>query len=51
LATLNTKVASGESGTPADGLEAGHGCVPEPVSLVLMTTGLLGLMGVRRFRK
>jgi|HubBroStandDraft_1064217.scaffolds.fasta_scaffold01279_4 hypothetical protein len=27
------------------------GCVPEPVSIILMTSGLLGLIAARRFRK
>ena len=51
---LNTRVASGEPGTTLgiDGSEPDHGgCVPEPLSLILMTSGLLGLIGARRLKK
>lgn len=48
-------VTSGEISTTvaldgADGPDH-KGCVPEPVSLLLMTSGLLGLAGARRFRR
>lgn len=50
------RVSSGplSLGVSTDGLDAlpDHGgCVPEPVSLVLMSTGILGLLGVRILRR
>jgi hypothetical protein len=53
-AGLNATVASGEFSPASTNRTAGsnhQGCVPEPVSVILMTGGLLGLIAVRRFRK
>jgi hypothetical protein len=36
-----------------DGIDAQpdhNGCMPEPFSIILMASGLLGLIGARRFR-
>jgi hypothetical protein len=48
-------VSSGDlsAAANADGVDGQnhHGCVPEPVSMILTTGGLLGLIGARRFRK
>jgi len=54
-APLRTQVASGEL-SPANKTSGAagsdhQGCVPEPVSVILMTSGLLGLLAARRFRK
>ena len=52
-AALSARVASGELvARAAENTQPDHGgCVPEPVSVVLMTSGLLGLAAARRFRK
>ena len=55
MAVLNARVASGELATTAnvDGIDAQpdhNGCMPEPFSIILMASGLLGLIGARRFR-
>lgn len=51
---LNTTVASGTL-SPAshpDGASSNHqNCVPEPMSVVLMAGGILGLFAARRFRR
>lgn len=53
VAALNARVASGELIAGAsDTAQPDHkGCMPEPVSMVLMTGGLLGLIAARRFRR
>jgi hypothetical protein len=50
---LNARVASGELVAEVrESVQPDHdGCTPEPVSIVLTTSGLLGLIGARRFRK
>jgi len=50
----HARVAPDElSGGPVDKCKPipPQGHVPEPMSIILMTSGLLGLIGVRRFRK
>jgi hypothetical protein len=50
----HARVAPDElSGGPVDQCKPvqPQGHVPEPMSIILMTSGLLGLIGVRRFRK
>jgi len=56
MAALHARVASGELPAAANVDGAGarpdhHGCVPKPVSMIPMTSGLLGLIGARRFKK
>jgi hypothetical protein len=54
IPALHAKVASEElSGGPVDHCKPPEpqGHVPEPMSIILMTSGLLGLIGARRFRK
>jgi hypothetical protein len=56
MAAMNARVASGELATAAnvDGIDAQpdrNGCMPEPLSIIMMASGLLGLIGARRFRK
>ena len=54
MPALHARVASDElSGGPIDHCKPPEpqGHVPEPMSIVLMTSGLLGLIGARRFRK
>lgn len=55
-AALNGRVASGDLVAIAviDDLNARAdrgSCMPEPVSVILMTTGLLGLLGFRRYAR
>jgi len=54
LPALHATVASDElSGAAVDRFQPAdlQAPVPEPVSMILMTSGLLGLIGARRFRK
>jgi hypothetical protein len=50
---LNARVASGElvAGASDTALPDHNGCMPEPVSIMLMTSGLAGLIVARRFRR
>jgi len=56
VAGLQARVASGDLSnlSTLDGIDPdhmGHGCVPEPASMILMTSGVLGLIVARRRKR